>query len=83
MICEYEKFISYCRDEVNARANGTTYGELKVPKKTVQAPTCKFAEFGCPSTGGHKTAQAKTCKYHLLYKSLQGNKNRLSILPNF
>ncbi len=73
---KYEKFMEYRREEIDARANGTTYGELKVRQPKAQAPTCLFSAYGCSSTGGHKTSQSKLCKYHSVYNTSEGKKNK-------
>ena len=73
---KYEKFIEYRQEEVKARSNGTTYGELKARQPKAQEPTCLFHVYGCSSTGGHKTSQSKLCKYNSVYIMCEGKKNK-------
>ena len=62
--------LDYRQKEVKAKTNDTTYGVPKVKRKKVEESFCRFKVYGC-EVPGHKTAVAKSCKFHSIYLNIQ------------
>ena len=65
--------LNYRKKEVHAIAKNTTYGVPKAKRKKVEEGYCKYKVYGCEFPG-HKTAVAKNCKFHDVYKRIQKTK---------
>lgn len=65
----HEKMFDYRKEEVIAKQNGTTYGEIKKKQSRPHVDTCRYSKYGCDSVNGHSTAVSKVCKFHKMYIS--------------
>ena len=73
---KYESMKHDRQEEVKARENGTTYGELKQKKPPIQRQSCRYSQYGCMSENGHRTASSNSCKFHDLYMQFEAKKGK-------